>query len=254
MNEMLILLFLFSVGSLIGWVIELFFRRFFSPNGKAAKKWINPGFLVGPYLPLYGSGLCVLYLLASIDIPAFDDNPVLEKVITVIVMGLTMTAIEYVTGLIFIKGMNVKLWDYSERKGNIQGIICPLFSFFWAVLGAVYYLFIHPHVLSALDWLSRNLAFSFFIGMFYGVFVIDIVYSFNLVTKIKKLADEYEIVVKIDELKQRMLEDSMRRKEKYHFFLSMRNGRPLRELFEESTERFSIKKKLKDRVEKTGKQ
>lgn len=250
MNKALILFFLFSVGSLTGWVIELFFRRFFTPNGKGAKKWVNPGFLVGPYLPLYGSCLCILYLLASIHISAFDDYPVLEKVVTILIMAIVLVIIEYLTGLIFIKGMNVKLWDYSERKGNIQGIICPLFSFFWAVLGTVYYLLIHPHVLSALDWLSKNLAFSFFIGMFYGVFVIDIAYSFNLVSKIKKLADEYEIVVKIDELKQHMLEDSMKRKEKYHFFLSMRNGRPLRELFEESTERFSIKKKIKDKAEK----
>ena len=247
MNKSLILLFLFSTGSIIGWGIELFFRRFVSPNGKANKKWVNPGFLVGPYLPLYGSGLCVLYLLASVDIQTFDDYPVLEKIVTIIVMAITMIIIEYITGLIFIKGMNVKLWDYSDRKGNIQGIICPLFSFFWTILAAAYYLLIHPHVLSALDWLSRNLAFSFFIGMFYGVFIIDIVYSFNLVTKIKRLADEYEIVVKIDELKQHMLEDAMRRKEKYHFFLSMRSSRPLRELFEESTERFSIKKRFKDR-------
>ena len=57
MNFFLILAFLFFVGSSIGWVIELFFRRFFS-----AKKWINPGFLVGPYLPIYGFGVVVVVL------------------------------------------------------------------------------------------------------------------------------------------------------------------------------------------------
>ncbi|MCR5514667.1 MAG: putative ABC transporter permease [Bacilli bacterium] len=47
---------LFVVGSLIGWVIELLFRRFVSQ-----KKWVNPGFLTGPYLPIYGFDVLVLY-------------------------------------------------------------------------------------------------------------------------------------------------------------------------------------------------
>ena len=61
MELFLTILFLFFLGSTFGWVLELFYRRFFS-----AKKWLNPGFLVGPYLPLYGFGLILLYLLASI--------------------------------------------------------------------------------------------------------------------------------------------------------------------------------------------
>ena len=142
MNKALVLLFLFFVGSLLGWVIELFFRRFCSPKGRTTKKWVNPGFLVGPYLPLYGSGLCVLYLLASINLSFLDEHPIIEKIVLFVFMAIAMTVIEYITGLIFIKGMNVKLWDYTDRWGNIQGIICPLFSFFWAVLGAIYYLLI----------------------------------------------------------------------------------------------------------------
>jgi len=52
MSNILILAFLFFAGCLIGWGIEVIFRRF-EPNNKA-RKWINPGFLIGPYLPLYG--------------------------------------------------------------------------------------------------------------------------------------------------------------------------------------------------------
>lgn len=79
MNKALVLLFLFFIGSLIGWVIELFFRRFCSPNGRTTKKWVNPGFLVGPYLPLYGSGLCVLYMLASINLSFLDEHQSLRR-------------------------------------------------------------------------------------------------------------------------------------------------------------------------------
>lgn len=191
--------FLFFIGSILGWCIELIFRRFFSP-GNHDKKWINPGFLVGPYLPLYGSGLCTLYLLANIPV-VFVENEIMKKIVLFFIMTVAMTFIEYLTGVIFILKMKVKLWDYSKNRGNIQGIICPLFSFFWGVLGAFYYICIHPHIENALYWLSENLAFSFVIGMFYGVFVIDLCYSFRVVAKIRQFAKDYDIVVKYEELK-----------------------------------------------------
>ena len=97
MNKALVLLFLFFIGSLIGWVIELFFRRFCSPNGRTTKKWVNPGFLVGPYLPLYGSGLCVLYMLASINLSFLDEHPIIEKIVLFVFMAIAMTVIEYIT-------------------------------------------------------------------------------------------------------------------------------------------------------------
>ena len=59
MNIFLIFAFLFFIGSTFGWVLELFYRRFFSKNNPE-RKWINPGFCAGPYLPLYGTGLCML--------------------------------------------------------------------------------------------------------------------------------------------------------------------------------------------------
>ena len=59
------LAYLFFIGSVLGWVLELVFRKFFSP-GNPEHKWINPGFCVGPYVPLYGTGLCVLYLMARL--------------------------------------------------------------------------------------------------------------------------------------------------------------------------------------------
>lgn len=43
MKYLVIISTLFVIGSLIGWIIELFLRRFVSQ-----KKWMNPGFLTGP--------------------------------------------------------------------------------------------------------------------------------------------------------------------------------------------------------------
>ena len=108
-----------------------------------------------------------------------------------------MTLIEYIAGIFCLKFLKVRLWDYSNLWGNIQGLICPAFSVLWAAVSAAYYFCVHPYILDALDWLSRNLAFSFVIGFFFGVFTIDLVYSAKLVSRIRKFADEHDVVIKV---------------------------------------------------------
>ena len=77
MKFFLSLAFLFFIGSTLGWALELFFRRFIS-----SKKWINPGFLTGPYLPIYGFGLCALYLISKVDM-RFIQNLILQEILVI---------------------------------------------------------------------------------------------------------------------------------------------------------------------------
>lgn len=218
---MLVIFFLFMCGSIMGWVLELFYRRFFSDKNPE-KRWINPGFLVGPCLPLYGFGLIALFVMSLIPAFYYDELTVSRVLIIIVIMGLVMTIIEYISGIIFIKGLHVKLWDYSTRKFNIQGIICPTFSIIWTLLGAVYYFFIQPRILKMVIWFTNNIAFSFFVGIFAGIFIIDIVYSFNLVTTIKKYASEHNIVVKYDELKNHIRNKAQEEKEIVHFLFAFK--------------------------------
>lgn len=244
MNFFLKLAFLFCIGSLLGWCIEVLFRRFFS-----AKKWINPGFLVGPYLPLYGFSLCTLYLLAMLEEFIPISFPVLRKIVLFAVMALCVTAIEYVTGLIFIKRLKIKLWDYSDCWGNVDGVICPLFTFFWALLSAAYYFLIHPHILGALEWLAQNLAFSFFIGVFYGVFAIDLVHSTRFLAVIRRFADDKKIVVRYEELKEHISEklrqDRVRGRAKLKDFFAVYSVPPLGEHLKSYYEK--VMKNIEDR-------
>ena len=224
MNFFLTLAFLFFIGSTIGWGIEVIFRRFFS-SANPERKWINPGFLNGPYLPLYGFGLCFLYLLASLEKISTIENVVLNRIVLFAAMAVAMTVIEYIAGIIFIKGMKIKLWDYSDEWGNIGGIICPKFSFFWAVLGAVYYFLIHPYIL----------------GLFFGVLLVDFGYSIKLTTRIRKFADDHDIVVKYEQLKETVRKSAEERKEKAKFIFSFRSEHNLAEQLEKYLER--IKKR-----------
>lgn len=242
MNLFLILAFLFFVGSVIGWVIELFYRRFIS-SANPERKWINPGFCTGPYLPLYGFGLCFLYLIASAEKYSLIANPFWNKVILFMFMAICMTVLEYIAGIICLKVTKVRLWDYSDERANLQGIICPKFSLIWAALGALYYFLIHPYILDALNWLSHNLAFSFVIGLFFGVFLIDVARSTQFVAKLKKYADENNVILRYESIKTHIRSRAEATKQKYHFFRPFRSDRPLPEHLKELKASFEIRKR-----------
>lgn len=182
MKYLVVISTLFVIGSLLGWIIELFFRRFVSQ-----KKWVNPGFLTGPYLPIYGFGVVVLYAVSNI--PLGIEIKAVDIIVRIIIIGFGMTFIEFIAGLIFIKGLKIKLWDYSDRKGNIMGIICPIFSLVWLVVGSLYYFLLNPVLVEGISWISENLIYTFFVGGVVGAMVVDLSYSIHLATKLKQFKE-----------------------------------------------------------------
>ena len=235
MSTFLILAYLFFIGSLLGWGLEVLFRKFFS-SSNPEHRWINPGFCIGPYVPLYGSGLCILYLLATLGDQTGIEDSVSGRALLFFGMPASMTVIEYIAGILLLKIAKVRLWDYSMLWGNIDGLICPLFSFFWSIMGAIYYFAIHSYILRALQWLANNLAFSFVIGFFFGVFTIDVAYSVHLVSRLKRFAEENGVIVKYENLKAHIHGARERAKLRQRFFFPLHTVRPLQEHLQEARE------------------
>ncbi len=231
--------FLFMVGSMFGWVLELFFRRFISSKNPQ-RKWINPGFLMGPCLPLYGFGLLALYIMTMI--PYLGEEVLrkldtLQVIVQILAMGAMMTIIELIAGLIFIKGMKIKLWDYSDERFNIGGIICLRFSVIWTILAAIYYFFVQKYVIKLVVWFDDNIAFTFVVGMFYGILLIDLNYSLNIMGKIRRFAKENDIIVKYEALKQEIRLETDELKKKGRFILAFNPEGTLVEKMEESLDK-----------------
>ncbi len=182
-NDILILvlkfLLIFMIGTFLGWIIETFWRRYF---GKA-RRWLNPGFLNGPWLPLYGFGSIVLFVICEYISPAYYR---------VLAFFLVLTILEYTAGLIFIGHFNIQLWDYSKNKGNFRGIICPLYSVLWTILGLIFSYTLFPLLQRDISHLLNNLELSFFIGIYIGIFSVDMWQSFNLALRIKTFVNESE--------------------------------------------------------------
>ena len=189
----LIVLYLFFFGAGGGWVLELLFRRFFS-GANPERKWLNPGFLFGPCLPLYGFGTVLLFILSELDHQLFGSfsGTFWYYPVMFVVMALAMTLLEYIAGITCLKVMHLRLWDYSKLWGNIQGIICPLFTFFWGVLSALYYFLLYPRLLHLVEWFTLHPLFSFIVGICFGVFVIDCAFSLHLGTQIRRRAGEID--------------------------------------------------------------
>lgn len=110
-------LFLFYFYCFGGWCFESVFVSLKSG------KWVNRGFMRGPFLPLYGSG-AIMMLVVSMP---FQDNILLTYLAGVI----GATALEYVTGIVMETLFQVRYWDYTGRFMNFQGRICLRSSVAW---------------------------------------------------------------------------------------------------------------------------
>lgn len=205
MNLFLIVLqylYLFMIGALAGWILEVVWRRVMS-----ARSWVNPGFLDGPYLPLYGFAVVLLYLLSSLDLPLWARLP--------LYLGTT-TALELLVGEILLNYYQVRLWNYSEEFLNFHGLICPRYSLYWLGLSVLFGEFFHPFFRDRVDFLLTHLEFTFFVGIFYGVLLVDLARTFNLAVQIRKIVLESENKIRVDyerikaDLREKMVEFRIR--------------------------------------------
>ena len=132
---------LFAIYSFMGWIIEVIYRSI------TQRKFVNAGFLFGPFVPIYGFGALFLILLQHY----FHSLHFLPKLF---IFGMALTVLEYIVGYFAEKIFKLTLWDYSEYKFNLQGRVCLLFSVVWAVLGLIFITFIHPVVLQNATFLN----------------------------------------------------------------------------------------------------
>ncbi len=194
-------LFIFCVFSIFGWVIELFFRS------AVNKKIINPGFMTGCVVPLYGFGAIILNLLCILF---FNVN--YNVIFIFIVSFILLSLLEFVTGLLLLKIFNTRLWDYSNCKLNINGFICLKFSFIWAIFALVYYYFIFPWMNDyAINFVSNTYCL-FSLGIFYGAFLVDLSISINLLTKLKQYSYIIKQTIILEKVKLESIKTSTRKK------------------------------------------
>lgn len=102
--------FLFVIAiSVLGWMMEV------ACKSLEYKRFINRGFLIGPWCPIYGVGSLLIVLLLS----DYIASP-----LTVFLLGMILCgALEYLTSYLLKKIFHARWWDYSRRRFNLNGRI-----------------------------------------------------------------------------------------------------------------------------------
>ena len=187
-------LFLFCVCGSAGWLIEVIYRGF------RHRKVVNPGFLTGCCLPLYGVGGAVLYFLSGLKLRAMPNE--LARVAAILVAAmLVMTLIELFGGFIAVYIFRVRLWDYSGEWMHFHGLICPKFSLLWGLICAAYYFLIYPTFHAVAPTVVEVPWLTLFVGVYLGIFLVDLFHSLRILQRIRSYAVRMRTLVSMDQLK-----------------------------------------------------
>ncbi len=117
-------LFLFYFYSFLGWCWESLYVSILE------KRFVNRGFMRGPFLPLYGCGGTMMLIVS---------RPFYDNIILVYIAGcIGATVLEYITAIVMETLFKVRYWSYSHKKFNYKGYICLESTLFWGVLTVLF--------------------------------------------------------------------------------------------------------------------
>ncbi len=178
---MLQLLFLFMAYSVIGWLWETPYVSF------KEKKFINRGFLRGPYIPIYGSS-CLAVILSMSVMPNFAvASSVGAIILQMIYIALITAVFEYLTSYVLERIFNARWWDYSYKKYNLNGRIALSSTIFFGIGGYFLWHFVNPVLVNLFNSLNSNLVLVIVVA-FYMAFILDNVFTLIKLNKFEKLA------------------------------------------------------------------
>lgn len=177
----------FTIYSFLGWCTEVMYYF------KVERKFVNRGFLYGPFCPIYGFGLIALILI-------LDNFKESNLFILFLIATFVTSFLEYFTGLFLEKTFKSKWWDYTEDPFNLHGRICLLYSLIWGVASVAVVKLFHPLITKLLlyipDFLDDILFFTVVI-----YFAVDFTFTILSLIKFKNilLYIQEELMTKLPE-------------------------------------------------------
>lgn len=228
MQSFVYLIAFFIVYSFLGWTLESVTKTI------SQKKFVNSGFLFGPFCPIYGSGAVAMILILN----SYQGN-----YITIFILSFFIFSVwEYFVGWLLEKIFHTKYWDYSYYKFQIKGRVCLVNSLTWGVLGVAFVEIIHPVIayliykipVNFVNWTTAVLAVYMAID-----FSITVIKIKNVDVKLTKLGTvTNSIKAKIEELK--LIPEKARNNQKLQDAMEELKVRQaeLKETLEEQTKRF----------------
>lgn len=162
---------LFIFYSVLGWIMEVILV------GIKSKKFVDRGFLVGPYCPIYGCGA----LFITILLQNYSDN-----IFILFVLGMIICALlEYITGFLLEKIFKARWWDYSTKKFNINGRICLNTMIPFGLLGVVIMKIINPALFTVFNNMNTE-SLNIITIILLIIYLVDNVISVSILASVRK--------------------------------------------------------------------
>lgn len=182
----------FSVYSMIGWLCESIYCSV------PKKRWINRGFLNGPFCPVYGFG-ALLILAALTPLQGIFAFPI--ELVAVFFSAVILTSVlEYLTSVLLEKLFHTSWWDYSNHKYQINGRVCLTNSLLFGVMSTFVLEVLHPLVNSLLSDLPHSATFPLAGGLFVYFILDATVTTMGILRMNGKLA---QLQIILDEIRER---------------------------------------------------
>ena len=163
---------LYFIYSIIGWFLEVglaFYEH---------KKFVNRGFLIGPYCPIYGVGCLLLTILLS----KYINEPGIIFAFSIFICA----TLEYLTSYLMEKIFKLRWWDYSNMKFNINGRICLETLIPFGIIGVLVVKYISPFLINTINLINFNVLVIINI-IILSILITDILISFNVVFNLKNV-------------------------------------------------------------------
>lgn len=168
---------IFFIYSIIGYIIE-------STYVSLIKKEVtfSRGFLIGPYLPIFGFG----GLFLTVVLKKYNN----DMIALFIMSTVSCLVLEYISSYILEKLFNLRWWDYSQKKFNLNGRICLETGLLFGLVGVTANKLVNPFVLKLLSLLSYKATIIIAI-LTATILFIDLGISGRVVVKFKNDFIEY---------------------------------------------------------------
>ncbi len=146
-------------------------------------KWVNRGFMHGPFLPIYGSGAIVVLIFTL---------PYRTNAVAVFFVGMiSATILEYFTGAAMERLFHVRYWDYTGKPLNLNGYICIVSSLAWGIFSVILTLYGHEPVEEFV--LGMNINVVEFLAFVLTVYIsIDMAFSVREAVNLRDLLEGLE--------------------------------------------------------------
>ena len=237
MRNVMIYFLLFLIYSFCGWAIEVIGKLI------EKKRFINRGFLIGPYCPIYGFGaLAITFLLKK-----YTNDGIALFIMAIVICGV----LEYITSYLMEKLFKARWWDYSQKKFNINGRVCLDTIIPFGLLGIFIMYVSNPFFLDILNKMPSTLLIILSSCLFV-IFIIDNILSFNIISTVrtttkglyKELDNTEEITKKVKEI---LLSKSILHRRLIHAYPTLES---IKAKIKENTKKIKENtEKIKDNIE-----